>query len=329
MQWDIGLDLGESAVRLATRQKGVALTSPSWGALRGGEIIAIGDAAYNMLGRNPAGVTVEKPIASGMIDQPRLVAQWISRMVEPFVGAGKLSRPGVVFADSGLFKTSEKELMAAAALEVGAQAVGWADADILAAAGAGVEVMKPKGHMVAEVGAGVMSACVVSYGRVVCVERLPWGVARVDRDAAHQVRSQAALSVGPRTAEEMKLALASALPGREMKMRAVGLDLTSGFPLEKEITAAMIRPAVEPLVDALANLILSCIEQAPEELSADIYDTGVVLTGGGALLSGLDEAIRVKTGMKIRIAETPELAVIKGMAAALADPDMSEQLIRA
>ena len=328
MQWDIGLDFGESGVRLATRQKGIALTSPSWGALRGGEVIAIGDSAYDMLGRNPMGVTVEKPIASGMIGQPRLLAQWIRRMVDPFVSAGRLSRPNVVFSDTGLFKTSEKELMAAAALEVGAQAVGWVEADILTAAGAGLEVMKPRGSMIVSVGAGVMSASLVSYGRIVHAERLPWGIARVDRDIIHQVCSQAALSIGPRTAEEIKLSLACAIPGRDMKMRAVGLDLKGGFPAEKEITSEMINPAVEPLVGALATLILSCMEQAPEELSADIYDTGVTLAGGGALLSGLTEALKARTGMKISLCETPELATIQGMALLLQDVDMSDQLVR-
>ena len=328
MQWDIGLDFGESGVRLSTRQKGIAFTSPSWGALRDGEVIAIGDSAYDMLGRNPIGVSVEKPIASGMIDQPRLVAQWISRMIDPFVSAGRLSRPNVVFSDTGLYKTSEKELMAAAALEVGAQAVGWAQADILTAAGAGIEVMKPRGNLIVNVGAGVMSAALISYGHIVHVERLPWGIARMDRDIIHQVRAQAALSIGPRTAEEVKLALASALPGREMKMLAVGLDLKGGFPAEKEITAAMIRPAVDPLVDALSTLILSCMEQAPEELSADIYDTGVTLAGGGARLSGLTEALRAKTSLNIRLCETPDLATAAGLAHLLADPDMSDQLVR-
>lgn len=321
MQWDIGLDFGETGVRLATRQKGVALCSPSWGALREGEVIAIGDSALDMLGRNPRGVSIEKPVTSGMIDQPRLAAQWISRMIEPFIPAGRLSRPAVVLSDTGLYKRSEKELLAAAALESGAQAVGWVSADILTALGAGLEVMKPKGQMIVSVGAGVMSACLISYGRIVHAERLPWGAARIDHDIIHQVRSEAALAIGPRTAEEVKLALASALPARDMKMQAVGLDLKGGFPAEKEITSAMVRPAVDPLVDALKMLILCCAEHAPEEMSADLHDEGVMLAGGGALLSGLAETLTERTGLKCRASETPELATITGMAQALKEPE--------
>lgn len=328
MQWDIGLDFGETGVRLATRQKGAALCSPSWGALRGDELIAIGDAALQMLGRNPKGVSVEKPVASGMLSQPRLAAQWMTQMIEPFVPAGRLVRPSAVLTDTGFFKLSEKELLAAAAVEAGAQAVGWIGHDIASAVGAGLPVMNPKGRMIVCVGAGMMSASILSYGRVVHTERLPWGAARIDHDIIHQVRTQAALSIGPRTAEEVKLSIASALPGREMKMQVVGLDLKGGFPAEKEISSAMVEPAVGPLVDALATLILCCAERAPEELSADLFDEGVTLTGGGAMLSGLDEMLEKKTGLPVTVSETPELATVKGLAKILQDPALGELVQR-
>lgn len=324
MQWDIGLDFGETGVRLATRQKGVVLCSPSWGAIRDGEVIAIGEAALDMLGRNPRGVTVEQPVSSGMIRNPRLAGQWIAQMVEPFIGASRLVRPNLVLSDTGLYKQSEKELLVQAALESGAQSVGWAEADILTAIGAGCPVMKPKGRMIVSVGAGVLSACLVSYGRIVHAERLPWGAARIDHDIIHQVRSQAALAIGPRTAEQIKLGLASALPTADVTMTAVGLDLKGGFPAEKEISSAMVRPAVEPLVSALITLIQCCAERAPEELSADLYDEGVTLAGGGAMLSGLDHVLSERTGLTCTQAETPELATVQGLARLLADHNLSD-----
>ncbi len=314
MQWDIGIDFGETGVRLATRNKGVALCSPSWGALRGEEIIAIGDSALDMLGRNPAGIQVESPVSGGTIHQPRLVAQWIRRLIEPFVSAGRLNKPAVVFSDSGLYRQSEKELMEAAALEAGAQAVKWIESELLSALGAGIDITKPGGRLVVSVGGGVLSAALISYGRIVHAERLPWGITRLNHDITHLVRAGAALAIGPRTAEEIKLALASALPERKMQLQAVGLNLASGFPCEKEITAELVRPAVEPLIEALTTLILSCVEQAPEELSADLAGVGFTLTGGGALLSGLDEALRARTGLSCHVAETPELATVNGLA---------------
>lgn len=328
MQWDIGLDFGETGVRLATRQKGVVLCSPSWGAIRAEEIFAIGDAALEMVGRYPKGVSVERPVISGMISNPRLMGQWINRMIEPFVPTGKLIRPNLLLSDTGLYKKSEKELMANAALESGAQAVGWAQAELLTAIGAGCPVLKPKGRMIVCVGAGVLSAAVISYGRIVHVERLPWGAARIDHDIIHQVRSQAALSIGPRTAEDVKLGLASALPARDVKMVAVGLDLKGGFPAEKEITSAMVGPAVEPLTEALSTLILCCAERVSEELSADLHDEGVVLAGGGALLSGLDQALTGRTGLKCRTAETPETATIDGMVRVMKDAELTARIVR-
>lgn len=324
MQWDIGLDFGETGIRLATQKKGVALCSPSWGAFRGDELIAVGDDALQMLGRSPGGVSVVKPVTSGMLSQPRLAAQWLTLMLEPFIPAGRLSRPSLVLTDTGFFKLSEREMLIAAAMEAGAQAVGWIDHALASAIGADMPVMKPKGRMVVCVGAGVLSASLLSYGRIVHSERLPWGAGRIDHDIIHQARSQAALSIGERTAEEIKLSIASALPGREMKMQVVGLDLKGGFPAEMEITSAMVEPAVQPLTDALATLILCCAERAPEELSADLFDEGVTLTGGGALLSGLDEVLKKKTGLSVRLSETPELATVKGLARLLSEVSLNE-----
>ena len=328
MQWDIGLDFGETGVRLATQKKGVVLCSPSYGELRGDELLAIGDAALQMLGRNPRGVQVEKPVTSGMLSQPRLAAQWMTQMIGPFIPAGRLARPSLVLTDTGYFKLSEKEMLAAAAMEAGAQAVGWIDHALVSAIGADMPVMHPKGRMAVCVGAGVLSASLISYGRIVHTERLPWGAGRIDHDIIHQVRSQAGFSIGERTAEEIKLSIASALPSRDMKMQVTGLDMKGGFPAEREITSAVVEPAVQPLVEALATLILCCAGHAPEELSADLYDEGVTLVGGGALLSGLDQVLQKKTGLPVCVCETPELATVRGLAKVMQDTSLSELVKR-
>jgi len=322
MQWDIGIDMGETGVRLATRQKGIALCSPSWGAIRGGEVIAIGDSALEMVGRNPRGVEVEKPISAGSVSNPRLAALWLGRLIEPFAAGSRLSRPGLLLNDTGLFNRSEKDLLGAAALEAGAQSVGWAASELLSALGAGMNISRPKGRMVVCVGAGVLSAAVISYGRIVHAERLPWGSMRIDGDIIHLLRSKAALSVGLRTAEDVKMTIGSALSTSDMKMTTVGLDLASGFPVEKEISFAMLRPAVEPVIDALSTLILRCAEQVSEELSADLMDEGMTLTGGGALLSGLPAALQGRTGIKCKLADAPEMAAIDGMAYLLSHPEL-------
>lgn len=322
MQWDLGIDMGESGIRLATRQKGVALCSPSWGAIRADEVIAIGDGALEMLGRNPRNVAVEKPISSGSVDNPRLAALWIGRLVSPFISTGRLNRPGVLMNDTGFFNRSEKELLGAAVLEAGAQAVGWVQAEILSALGAGLDIMQPKGQMIVNVGAGVLSAGVISYGRMVHVERLPWGSMRIDRDIIHNLRAKAALSVGLRTAEDIKLGIGSALTTGDMKMKTVGMNLSTGFPAEQEISSELIRPAIEPFLTALSTLILRCAEQVSEELSADLIDEGMTLTGGGALLSGLESELQTRCGIPCRTASNPDMALIQGMAHVLTHPEL-------
>ncbi len=314
MQWDIGLDLGETGIRLATRQKGVVLCAPSYGAIRAGEVIAIGEEAYAMLGRNPKNVSVEKPIISGMIGNPRLAALWIQQLLEPFISAARFNRPRVLLSDSGFFSLSEKELLSAAVIEAGAQAADWVSGDLLTARGAGIDVHNPKGKMCVDIGAGIMSAFIVSFGRVVHARRLPWGAGSIDRDIIHSLRTRASLSVGEKTAESIKLTIASAHSDQDLKMHTAGLDLRSGFPVEKEIGSAMLRSAIDPLTDALTNLILSCAGEASEELAADIMEEGVILAGGGALLSGLDQVLSSRTSLRCRVCEEPENAVINGMA---------------
>ncbi len=314
MQWDIGLDMGETGVRLATRQKGVVLCSPSYGAIRTGEVIAVGEDAFAMLGRSPKNVLIEKPVSCGAVSNPRLAGLWVRQLLAPFASAARFSRPRLLFADSGLFSLSEKELLVAAAIEAGAQTADWTSADLLTARGAQIDIYQPKGKLCVNVGAGIMSAFVLSYGRIVHVERLPWGAQRIDHDIIHLLRTKAALSVGEKTAESIKMSIASAHSTRELKMHTVGLDLRSGFPIEKEITSLIVRPAVRPLVDALSTLILCCCERVSAELCADISEEGAVLAGGGALLSGLDRALSEKTGIRCRVCDAPEMATINGMA---------------
>lgn len=314
MQWDIGLDLGETGIRLATRQKGVVLCAPSCGAIRAGEIFAIGTDAYAMLGRNPKNVSIERPISSGRIANPRLIGLWIQQLLEPFVSAARFNRPRVLLADSGFFNLSEKEMLIAAVMEAGAQTADWISGDLLTARGALIDMHAPKGEMCVNIGAGTMSASIVCGGRVLYTERLPWGISRMDRDIIHLLRSKAALSIGEKTAESVKHTIASAHSSRELKMHIVGLDMKSGFPVEKEISSSMIRSAIDPIVDALSDLILRCAEKASGELSADLLEEGVLLAGGGALLSGLDQVLSERTQLHCRVCSDPENAVINGMA---------------
>lgn len=328
MLWDIAIEFGETAVRMATREKGLAFAAPSWGAERGGALIAIGDEARQMLGRTPPGVTLSRPFEHGFMADARLTAQWLTRLLEPFMGGAKVSRPSVVFLDGGRLAPGERELLLGTARELGAGQCGFLDEAVAAAAGAGVDVSRPEGRAILDVGAGRMSASLVVRGRVVLAKMLNYGFERMNEDIVQLVRAETGLKIGFQAAEELKLVLSSALPAREVTATAVGLDMKTGFPGEKEISAMQIKRAVDPLVDALALLINGLIGEAPEELSADLLRGGLILTGGGALLSGLDSVLDERCGLPCHRPETPGMCTFKGMARILQDRKLSDLTVR-
>lgn len=328
MLWDIALELGENTVRLATRENGLAFTAPSLGAVQGDKLIAIGDDALDMLGRTPPGIRITRPVENGLIGDARLAAQWLKRLLEPFTTGTRITKPSVVFLDNGLTRQSERELLTATALELGAGQCGFLLSDIAAAAGAGLDIRRPDGFALADIGAGRMSVSLIAFGRVARARQIPYGMNRIDEDIVRLVRAKAGMAIGPRAAEDAKMVLASALPAREVTAHVAGLDMTTGFPGEREISAVLVKEAVTPIVDALALAVQEVVQDAPEELSADLLRTGLILTGGGALLSGLDKVLAERTGLTCHIPETPSLCTGKGMARVIQDPLLSELAVR-
>lgn len=329
MLWDIAIEFGETAVRMATRDKGLAFAAPSWGAMQADKLIAIGDEAQEMLGRTPPGIRLTRPFEHGSIADARLTAQWLTRLLEPFTTMAKVNRPLVVFLDGGRLLPAEREVLLHTAHELGAGQCAFLDAAAAAAAGAGLDVTRPEGIALLDVGAGHMSASLLSRGSVVAARRLDYGFDRMNDEIIHLVRAETGLLIGHRAAEEMKLVLASALPVREVQATAVGLDMKTGFPGERSITAVQIKKAVSPLVDALSLIVNELIAGAPEELSADLDKNGLILTGGGALLSGLDTVLDEMCALPCHRPETPGLCTFKGMARILQDKRLSELLVRA
>lgn len=324
MQWDIGLEIGQTGVRLCTRERGEALASPAWGAVRAGETIALGDEAMRMRGRTLRGVTVARPVEAGSVQDMRLMGGWLAQTLGPLLSASRLSRPAVALADSGFFRKSELDLMRAAALELGAARCGFVQADLLAAIGSGVDVTDPRGVLVVRVGAGTMSALIVSYGRIVRCARCTQGTEEIDRGIVRLLREECSLGVGLEQAEALKKSLCARLGERAETAPVTGLDLTTGFPTCREVSASLIRRAVDPLCDAALRLTLDVLGQAPDELCADLLDSGIVLTGGGAHIYGLDALLSEQSGLKCRVAESPENASWHGLACLLRDEQLSE-----
>ena len=245
------------------------------------------------------------------------------------MGGAKVSRPSVVVRDGGRLAPGERELLLGTARELGAGQCGFLEEAVAAAAGAGLDVSRPEGRAILDAGAGRMSASLVARGRVVQAKGLSYGFNRMNEDIVQLVRAETGLKIGFQAAEELKTVLASALPAREVTASAVGLDMKTGFPGEKEISAVQIKRAVDPLVEALALLVNGLIGEAPEELSADLLKGGLILTGGGALLSGLDAVLDERCGLPCHRPETPGMCTFKGMARILQDRKLSDLTVRA
>ena len=328
MLWDIGIELGSGAVRMATREQGLCFAAPSHGALREGKLVAIGEEALDMLGRTPPGVEVCKPVREGVIAEPRLVGQWLTRLLRPFVNGSRVTRPQVVILDNGYMRQNEKDTIVAAVMEMGAGRCGLLSADLAAAAGAGCDLRVPEGTGLVNLGADTLGACLIAGGRVMNAVRRPFGMSGATEELIRLLRCEEGLAVGPRSAEDLKIGLSDALPVRDAAAQISGLDMATGFPGGRAVSSRMVYRALEPVIDALFGCCLELGQRVSEELCADLNDRGLVLTGGGAALAGLGQAVEQRLGLKCIVPETPSLCTGKGMARILQDEELSDLTVR-
>ena len=249
MQWEVGLELGETCVRVATRTRGVALSIPSLCALRGNEVTATGEEALALEGRAPSGVRFARPIESGRIAEPALVSLWIGRIIEEYIGR---LRRRVALVIPPEMPPADRAILRQAVAGADAQC-GFIESDLAAAFGARGDLLAPEGVLLIDAGAGSIRASLISYGRVVARRVLPYGMRRIDEDIVAALREGRGFSVGSRTAEELKQQLGSAIPGRSLYIKAAGLNHLTGFPGEIEVEAAIVEGAVRPVAAYLAR----------------------------------------------------------------------------
>jgi rod shape-determining protein MreB len=315
LRWDIALDIGESGVRMATRDKGIVLNAFSLAAFRGGSVIAIGEEAVEMLGRAPSNVRFSQPMSNGRVVDSQLVRLWVKYALSGF--SGKLRRPNVALAITESMPENDLLILSTAVIEADTAQCGFISAGMAAALGASLNILDPAGTLLLYIGAGIISASVISFGRIVVSRVLPYGLSRVDADIIDIARERLALRIGPRTAEDLKIHLGSAIAGLESSQDAAGINMETGFPAVKPVSAQLIRAALLALGRSIAALVLSVVERAPGELAVDIIESGITLTGGGAQLFGMDQLLTDLTGLKCRVAPNPSLCVINGAYKAL------------
>jgi rod shape-determining protein MreB len=316
---DIAIDLGTANTLVYVKGKGIMVREPSIVAVRNSDRkeIAIGHEARAMMGKTHPDIQVVRPMKDGVIDDDE-VAEVMIRAFIRRVHKNRLVRPLVIVCvPSGVTK-SEKRIIRNSAEQAGAREVYLIAEPIAAALGVGLPVMEPMGNMVVDIGGGTTEIAVISLGGIVNDTSIRIAGDEMDEAIVQFMRRNYNLLIGDRTAEEIKCTIGSAMPLEpELTMIAKGRDLIAGIPKAIEISSVEIREALAEPVNAVVDALKASLEKTPPELSADIRDRGIILTGGGSLLKGLDRRLRDETNLPINIAEDPLTCVVRGTAKVL------------
>jgi rod shape-determining protein MreB len=273
-----------------------------------------------MIGRTPANISADRPLRHGVIADFEVTEAMLRRFMEKVLSS-RFSRPRLVMcAPSGVTEV-ERRAVEEASLSAGAREVHLIEESLAAAIGAGLEIAEPVGRMVVDIGGGTSEVAVISLGGLVVSRSLRVGGYDLDEAITNHIRNEHRMAIGSQSAESIKLAVAAATPGWDLRTMVRGRDLTSGLPREVELTGDEVRAAIaSPLSDILAA-VHATLEETPPELAADITKEGILLAGGGALLRGLEDRLESETGMPTRVADAPLECVALGAGQSLEELD--------
>ncbi|NBE50550.1 rod shape-determining protein [Streptomyces boluensis] len=333
---DIGIDLGTANTLLYARGQGIVLNEPSVVAVRAGArgALAVGAEAKETIGRTPGSITAIRPLRDGVISDYEAAEEMIRHFVRKAVPGRRPRTRMVVCVPSGVTPV-ERRAIVHAAERAGARAVHLIEEPMAAAIGAGLPVSEPRGSMVVDIGGGTTEVAVISLGGIVTAQSLRVGGHRLDTAITDFVRKEHGLLIGERTAEDIKVAIGSAwpVPGAdsfEMRTHAVrGREKVRGLPKTVDLTVKEVRAALDEPVEAIITAVRATLEDCPPELSGDVMEHGIVLTGGGALLPALDLRIASATGIPVVVADNPLDSVALGCGRCVEDFDSLERLLSA
>jgi rod shape-determining protein MreB and related proteins len=312
---DMAVDLGTANTLVYVRGKGVLVDEPSVVAVheKTGELVAVGHEAKQMLGRTPEDITVIRPLQDGVIADFEATEQMLRHFIAQVHRRRYLAKPRLVVCVPSGITAVEQRAVKEAGYQAGARRVYIIEEPMAAAIGAGLPVHKPTGNMVVDVGGGTTEVAVISLGGIVTSLSVRTAGDELDRAITLWAKKEHGLLLGEATAEEVKVTLGSAFPGPlDTSAELRGRDLVSGLPRTVTVTSADIRRAMEEPLHDIVDAVRVTLDQTPPELAGDIMDRGIVLTGGGALLRGLDERLRHETGMPVHVADDPLTSVANG-----------------
>lgn len=325
---DIGIDLGTASVLVYVKNKGVVLNEPSVVAIdkNSNDIIAVGEEARQMLGRTPGNIVAIRPMKEGVIADYDVTEKMLRYFISKVIDKKFFFKPRVMVGIPSGVTSVEERAVKQAAVSAGAKEAFLIEEPLAAALGAGLDISKASGSMVVDVGGGTTDIAILSLGGIVTSKSIRIGGDKIDESIIRYMRRYHNLMIGERTAEEIKIELGTAIPEERVKAEANirGRDLVSGLPKNISVTAAEAYDAIKEPLEAVLVATKEVLEKTPPELAADIMNKGIFLTGGGALLHGLDKYISRGTQLPIHIAENTIQCVALGTAKALVHLDLLE-----
>lgn len=317
---ELGVDLGTANILVYMRGKGIVLREPSVVAINSKTkaVLAVGEEASLMLGRTPGHIVAVRPMSDGVIADYTTTQKMLAYIFTKVVGRKRIFKPRVLICVPSQVTSVERRAVIQAALEAGASEAHTIEEPMAAAIGAGLPISTPGGNMVVDIGGGTTDIAVISLGGIVTSESLRVAGNRMDEVIIRHIKAVYSLMIGDRTAEEIKTRIGSAYPmDQEVTIAVKGRDMVAGLPKTVQVSSVEIREALSEPITAIVEKVKRVLEQTPPELAADIIERGIVLTGGGALLRGLDKLLTAATGIPVYVAEDPLSCVVIGTGRAL------------
>ncbi|MDD3279621.1 MAG: rod shape-determining protein [Lachnospiraceae bacterium] len=312
---DIGIDLGTASILVYAKGKGIVLKEPSVVAYDkdADKVRAIGEEARQMIGRTPGNIVAIRPLRQGVVSDYLITERMLRYFIQKAMGRKAFRKPRISICVPSGVTNVERRAVEEATYQAGARDVTIIEEPIAAAIGAGVDITKPYGNMIVDIGGGTSDIAVISLGGIVVSSSIRIAGDNFNEAIIRYVRKYHDMFIGEQTAEAVKIKIGSAYPCLEEEtMEIRGRNVVTGLPKTQKLTSTEICEALKDTVSQIVDAVHEVLEKTPPELAADVSERGIILTGGGALLRGLEEAIQARTGINTMTAERPELAVVLG-----------------
>ena len=330
MTKDMGIDLGTANTLVYIKGQGIVVREPSVVAIRDDskDVLAVGEEAKRMIGRTPGNIVAIRPMKDGVIADFDITQSMLSYFIQKAAAKKGVVSPRIAICVPFGVTEVEKRAIEEAARNAGAKDAFLIEEPMAAAIGAGLRIEEPEGNMVVEIGVGTSEIAIISLGGIVTAKSIRLGGDELDEAIVNYVKKEYSLMIGERTAEDVKIKIGSAYKeGDEIEMEIRGRDLISGLPKTMQISSSEVRDALRDPVNSIVDGIKSTLEKTPPELASDIMENGIMLTGGGALLKGLDKLVKEETGMPVKIAENPLDCVAIGTGKSVEDQEIFEKVL--